>query len=83
MVNCIKAVSGSMANFTNSYYYGERVSKAHRISVGEKRLVGSDKFLLRTKKKKKKLGPGGEKGISRSLKCFSTTCRTQTAYPLK
>lgn len=23
VVNCIKAVSGSMANFTNSYYYGE------------------------------------------------------------
>lgn len=45
VVNCIKAVSGSMANFTNSYYYGERVSKAHRISVGEKRWWDQTNFF--------------------------------------
>lgn len=37
VVNCIKAVSGSMANFSNSYCYGERVSKANRISAGGER----------------------------------------------
>lgn len=35
MVNCIKAVSGSMATFYNSYFYRERKSKAQRISAGK------------------------------------------------
>lgn len=37
VVNCIKAVSGSMASFYNSYCYGERRSKAHRTEAGEDR----------------------------------------------
>lgn len=35
VVNCIKAVSGSMATFYNSYFYRERISKAQRILAGK------------------------------------------------
>lgn len=38
VVNCIKAVSGSMATFYNSYFNRERISKAQRISAGKGQL---------------------------------------------
>lgn len=58
VVNCIKAVSGSMATFYNSYCYGERISKAHRISAGKSK-SGIRRVLQRKKK-------GGGIGVS----CF-------------
>lgn len=44
VVNCIKAVSGSMAIFYNSYFYRERISKAQRISAGKDSRVFSEMF---------------------------------------
>jgi len=57
VVNCIKAVSGSMATFYNSYFYRENTSKAQRISAGKD---SWDKMKEKKKKKKKKksLGEG-------------------------
>lgn len=52
VVNCIKAVSGSMATFYSySYFYRERISKAQRISAGKDNW---DKTNLKKKKKKSK-----------------------------
>ena len=49
VVNCIKAVSGSMATFYNSYFNRERISKAQRISAG-KDIWDKTNYYLRKKK---------------------------------
>lgn len=55
VVNCIKAVSGSMATFYNSYVNRERISKAQRISAGKE---SWDKTQQLKRKKKNITGEG-------------------------
>lgn len=79
LVNCIKAVSGSMATFYNSYVNRERRSKARRTSAGED-LWYKTKFIYIYIKRNHQVRDLLIFFFF-SLKCFSTTCRTQTAYP--
>lgn len=45
VVNCIKAVSGSMAICYNGYCNRERISKAHRVQAGEHKWDKTNKKL--------------------------------------
>lgn len=69
VVHCIKAVSGSMATFYNSYFYRERISKAQRISAGKDSWDKTNKTNLKSPV---------EGSLVFSPKCFSTTCRTDS-----
>lgn len=63
VVNCIKAVSGSMATFYNSYVYRERISKAQRISAGKDSWDKTEKKKKPNKNKQNKI-------TGRRISCF-------------
>lgn len=52
VVNCIKAVSGSMATFYNSYFYGEREREKKKVRP---RISAGKDERDQTKKQKKKI----------------------------